>query len=146
MRHGRTMGRRITLTLTTIAVAFVASTFLTAAPVAAAARPVATTTDAYCDVTFTIYSQWSTGYSAGITIRNVSQVPVRWRLALRFVAPVLGFQVWNSTATMTGSVLTIVPNPGYDVIQPGQSVVVGFFTASGNGTTPPQPTVTCAPV
>jgi cellulose binding protein with CBM2 domain len=165
------MRRRITMFLSAVTVALVASTIVGTGPAASAApagaaRPAAApaaampaavpagavqpatspTADAYCRVTFQVFSVWATGYVAGIVVQNVSQVPVRWRLVVTFLTPLLGLQVWNGTATLTGSVLTIVPYPGSDILQPGQSSMVAAFTATGSPATPPQPQVTCTPV
>ncbi|MEJ3745097.1 cellulose binding domain-containing protein [Actinomycetes bacterium KLBMP 9797] len=149
------MDRRIRRTLATVCATIAASAMFaaTATPVAAApvSQPATTTTtttttaDPYCEATLTVLTQWATGYGAGFAVRNISAVPVRWQLVLKFPAPVWSVQAWNATVTQTGTVATIVPSPTTGVLAPGQSAMVGMFYASG--TTPlPQAEVTCTPV
>lgn len=140
------MGRRIRITLAAVCAAVVASTTLAAAPATAtpSTEPATTTADAYCDVTLNVLNQWATGYGAGFTVRNISAVPVRWRLVLKFPGPIWSVQTWNATVTQSGSITTIVPSPPSGVLQPGQSAMVGMFYASR--TTPlPQAEVACTP-
>jgi cellulase/cellobiase CelA1 len=143
-RRIRTTFAAICLTLVSSA-AFAVAASPAGAAVPAAPRPDTATADAYCDVTFTVLAQWSTGYVAGFAVRNISSVPVRWRLVLTFPGPVLSIQVWNATYSQSGSVATIIPVPPSDLLQPGQSIMVGVFVASGSVVILPRPEVTCSP-
>lgn len=137
--------------LAAIGLAVAASAALATAPTPAAAAastvvPNPTTTAVqYCQVTFNVAAQWSTGYILTITITNISSVPVRWRLVLRFSGPTPIVQAWNANYTQSGSVVTAVPIPPYDVLQPGQSVTVGQLIASGGTIVLPAAEVTCTP-
>lgn len=153
------MHSRIGTTLAAVCLAVAASaTLATAAtPAAASANPAVApavilsptaTADPYCRVTFTLVTQWPGGYIVNIVITNISSVPVRWRLVIRFPGsdpnPIV--QVWNASYTQSGLVGTLVPNPPFDVLQPGQSAAVGQLILSGGTVVLPIGEVTCTPV
>ena len=139
--------------MTALAAAFVATAASPAAAAPAGRAPTAVVSDTtdtatrYCDVSITVLTQWSTGYGATFTVRNISTVPVRWQLSVRFPAPIWSLQVWNASATQTGSITSITPYPPGGTLAPGQSTMVGAYYAPGNiNTAPPQAVVTCTPV
>ena len=102
--------------------------------------------NAYCDVTINVMNQWSSGYTVILTVRNISNVPVRWsRLDLKFPGPIFAVQGWNVSYTQFGTQATIVPTTG-GVLNAGQSVTIGMISASGSVITPPQRELTCAPL
>ena len=153
------MHSRIGTTLAAVCLAVAASaTLATAAtPAAASANPAVApavilsptaTADPYCRVTFTLVTQWPGGYIVNIVITNISSVPVRWRLVIRFPGsdpnPIV--QVWNASYTQSGLVGTLVPNPPFDVLQPGQSAAVGQLILTGGTVVLPIGEVTCTPV
>jgi cellulase/cellobiase CelA1 len=141
---------RTKLAASCLAVAATATLATTATPAAAATPadvlPSPTTTTQYCRVSFTLLNQWPGGYEVGIVITNISSVPVRWRLTIRSSGPILLAQVWNGTAAQSGSTVTIVPNPPFDVLNPGQSAMIGELILSGGTVVLPIGDVTCTPV
>lgn len=131
----------------TIAAAPAATAAPALVPVANVAQDTTDTATRYCDSTLTVLTQWSTGYGAAFTVRNISTVPVRWQLTVRFPGPIWSLQLWNATASQTGSVTTIVPAPPTGTLAPGQSTMVGTYYAAGSpNAAPPQAVVTCTPV
>jgi hypothetical protein len=149
------MPGRIRTKLAAVGLAVAASAALavaaTPANPAAAATPAAvpsptTTTIPYCRVSFPVVAQWPTAYVLNIVITNISSVPVRWRLVIRFYGPVLGASVWNASYTQAGSVATVVPYPPSDVMPPGVSVTIGQLILSGGTIVLPTGEVTCTPV
>lgn len=152
--HGRI---RTKLAAACLAVA-ASATLATATTPAAASNPAAAapavilsptaTARPYCRVSFSLVTQWPGGYMVNIVITNISSVPVRWRLVIRFPGsdpnPIV--QVWNATYTQSGLVGTLVPNPPFDVLQPGQSAAVGQLILSGGTVVLPIGEVTCTPV
>lgn len=133
-------------TLATAATPAAASTTPAAAP-AVILSPTATASP-YCRVSFSLVAQWPGGYMVNIVITNISSVPVRWRLVIRFPGsdpnPIV--QVWNATYTQSGLVGTLVPNPPFDVLQPGQSAAVGQLILTGGTVVLPIGEVSCTPV
>ena len=133
-------------TLATAATPAAASTTPAAAP-AVILSPTATASP-YCRVSFSLVAQWPGGYIVNIVITNISSVPVRWRLVIRFPGsdpnPIV--QVWNATYTQSGLTGTLVPNPPFDVLQPGASAAVGQLILTGGTVVLPIGEVTCTPV
>ena len=133
-------------TLATAATPAAASTTPAAAP-AVILSPTATASPS-CRVSFSLVAQWPGGYIVSIVITNISSVPVRWRLVIRFPGsdpnPIV--QVWNANYVQSGSVATIVPIPPSDVLQPGQSVAIGQLILVGGTIVLPIGEVTCTPV
>ena len=133
-------------TLATAATPAAASTTPAAAP-AVILSPTATASP-YCRVSFSLAAQWPGGYIVNIVITNISSVPVRWRLVIRFPGsdpnPIV--QVWNANNTQSGLVGTLVPNPPFDVLQPGASAAVGQLILTGGTVVLPIGEVTCTPV
>lgn len=149
------MHSRIRTKLAAVCLAVAASATLAAAatPAVAATTPAVVlsptaTASPYCQVTFPLAAQWPGGYMVNIVITNVSSVPVRWRLVIRFPGsdpnPIV--QVWNATYTQSGLTGTLVPNPPFDVLQPGQSAAVGQLILTGGTVVLPIGEVTCTPV
>ncbi|TDC42838.1 cellulose binding domain-containing protein [Micromonospora sp. KC213] len=145
------MGRGTRTTISSICAAAVASATLAgvaavpAAAVPAANETAAASVGAYCDVAMHTVAQWSTGYGVLLGVRNISDVPVRWRrLDLSFPGPIWSVQAWNVSYTQHGQQMTFVPSSS-GVLQPGQTVTIGLIYASGSISTPPQPEVTCSP-
>jgi hypothetical protein len=147
------MDRKLKKAISAICATAAASAMLagtTATPAAATTTSTDTTTsapiNAYCDVSTNVVNQWATGYAVVLTIRNISNVPVRWsQISVRFPGPIASVQAWNVTYTQTGPQATIVPALTGGLLAPGQSVTIGMINASGLATTPPQREVVCAP-
>ena len=93
---------------------------------------------AACAVTYTVQSQWNTGFTAQVTIRNTSTAAVNgWTLAWSWPAGQSVTQAWNATVTQSGSAVSAA-NAGYNAaIAPGASVTFGFNGSWSGGNTAP---------
>jgi endoglucanase len=80
-----------------------------------------------CAVAYRVENQWSSGFTAMVTVTNRgSSVVDGWTLAFRFPGSQRLVSAWNGTATQTGAAVT-VRNVGYNGrIAPGASVSFGF--------------------
>ncbi|WP_238013176.1 cellulose binding domain-containing protein [Dactylosporangium sp. AC04546] len=91
-----------------------------------------------CRVTFTISSQWATGFVAGIVLANTGSTPiVDWVLTFTFNGEEHIIQAWNATATQTGRTVTAAAASWNRTILPGSSVSLGFSGAATGTVTPP---------
>lgn len=83
-------------------------------------------------VDFNIYSDWGTGYSAGITIKNIgSKVIEDWSLEFDFDRPI--DDIWNGIIEEVNSIHYVINNASYNQnILPGNSVTIGFNGSFGN--------------
>jgi cellulose 1,4-beta-cellobiosidase len=117
----------------------------------------------YCQVTYTVTSQWSGGFGASITVQNTSSSAwTSWSLAFTF--PASGQSVtqgWNGVFTQSGQNVTVVNesyngnvaanasvNPGFNGAWTSSNPVPTSFTVNGNAcnaATTPTPTPTTAP-
>ncbi|MEV0328334.1 glycoside hydrolase family 3 N-terminal domain-containing protein [Micromonospora echinospora] len=89
-----------------------------------------------CSVSY-VTNDWSTGFTASITIRNTGTVALSgW--TLRFDLPAVGQRVtqgWSATWSQTGTTVTAT-NAGWNgALAPGASVGIGF-TGTHSGTNP----------
>ncbi|MCZ7438158.1 family 43 glycosylhydrolase [Micromonospora sp. WMMC241] len=91
-----------------------------------------------CSVTYTVTSQWSGGFGADVTVKNLGDPVDGWRLTWSFVAGQTVSQIWNGAVTQSGAQVTVA-DAGYNAgIPTGGSAAFGF-----NGTwttTNPVPT------
>ena len=118
----------------------------------------ATHAASYCQVTYTITSQWPGGFGGNITVQNTSgSAWANWNLAFAF--PASGQSVtqgWNGTFAQSGQNVTVVNESWNGTVAANASVTPGFngawttsnpvptgFTVNGNacngsttGTTP----------
>jgi hypothetical protein len=84
-----------------------------------------------CRVTFTVASQWSTGFVAWITITNIGTTTINgWVLTFTFPGDQVITGSWNGTYSQIGRTVTIHSTPWNAVIQPGAAVQTGFQAAS----------------
>jgi cellulase/cellobiase CelA1 len=90
-------------------------------------------TSDHCTFTALMTSQWGTGYAMQVTITAIEPIQ-DWHAVIVFPSAQTLAQIWNATATASGSDLTISPAPWNRQIPAGSSATFGFL-ASG----PPQP-------
>lgn len=140
----RTRTRTRTRTLLALALATV---LLAAGPVAAPAAQAATAgDDALCTVAYDL-NQWSNGFVASVTVTNVSDVPVYWKVTVVLPSGDQVSQWWNVAVTRQGDTYVFEPPPEWwgplPYLPPGQSVSFGFV---GTGIGPLEITVACWPV
>ncbi|WP_328498092.1 endo-1,4-beta-xylanase [Streptomyces sp. NBC_00414] len=91
-----------------------------------------------CAVTYAVQSQWNTGFTAQVTVRNTSTSAVDgWQLAWSWPAGQSVTQAWNATVTQSGSAVT-ASNASYNAaIAPGATVTFGFNGSWSGGNTAP---------
>ncbi|PSM38089.1 endo-1,4-beta-xylanase [Streptomyces dioscori] len=91
-----------------------------------------------CVVTYAVQSQWNTGFTAQVTLRNTSTTAVNgWRLAWTWPAGQSVTQAWNATVTQSGSAVTAA-NASYNAaVPPGAAVTFGFNGSWSGGNTAP---------
>ncbi|MEU7571022.1 MULTISPECIES: pectinesterase family protein [unclassified Micromonospora] len=92
-----------------------------------------------CQVDYRVTAQWSGGFSAAITIRNLGDTLTGWRLGWTFPAGQTVTQAWGFTAGSSGAAVVATNVDWNATIAAGASVEVGFNGAS-TGTTNPSPT------
>jgi hypothetical protein len=78
---------------------------------------------------FTRTAAWETGYSGEFTLRNASAATVPgWTLEFDLGAGTVLTSLWNGSATVSGTHVTVVPPSWGREIPAGGSVSVGFVT------------------
>ena len=93
-----------------------------------------------CSAAYSVTSQWSGGYQAGVTVTAGSSAIKSWTVTLGYPSAPGLQQVWNASASVSGNVLTAT-NVSYNgALSAGGSATFGFL---GSGT-PATPTATCA--
>jgi hypothetical protein len=114
-----------------------------AAPAAAQATTTATTAIPpvqYCEIELISVVEWTTGHAATIRVKNISDVPVTVHATIQIPPPGVIVQVWNATATVSGSTTWLWPY--VPVLTPGREIYVPYIATSRY--VPPQ--VICRPV
>ena len=86
-----------------------------------------------CQATYSITSQWSTGFGASVTIRNLGSAVTSWKAAWTFPGNQQVTQLWNGTVSQSGAAVT-VDNASYNG-SVGTNASVNFgFNGSYSGT------------
>ncbi|KAB8145969.1 hypothetical protein F8S13_02510 [Chloroflexia bacterium SDU3-3] len=87
-----------------------------------------------CQVTYTISSQWGTGFTADVAIKNTGSAALSsWSLAWSFAGNQQISNAWNTALTQTGAGVVANNMPYNASIAPGASTSFGF-QASYSGT------------
>jgi hypothetical protein len=90
-----------------------------------------------CAVTYTITSQWNTGFGANITIVDNAAPINGWTLGFAFSAGQSVTQGWNGTWSQSGANVTVASYSWNAAIATGGSVQIGFNgTWSGSNPVP----------
>ncbi|MFC8848993.1 MULTISPECIES: pectinesterase family protein [unclassified Micromonospora] len=93
-----------------------------------------------CQVTYAVASQWTGGFSANITIKNLGDAINGWRLGWSFTAGQAVTQSWGFTASpASGNV--VATNVDYTASIPTNGTVSVGFNGSWNNSSNPAPTV-----
>lgn len=80
------------------------------------------------NVTIKIDSEWDSGFVVKIYVTNNGNAPVSsWQIKLRMTS--LISSIWGGTYTASGDVVTIVPTGNNTVINPGDTVEIGFVAS-----------------
>ena len=114
-----------------------AALLIASALAAAAAFPAAAA--AGCQATYTISSQWSGGFTANVSIVNLGSPVTAWTAGWTFPGNQQVTQLWNGSATQSGSSVT-VGNLSYNgSVATGASASFGFNGSySGTNAVPSQ--------
>ena len=119
-----------------IAASSAAALALGAGVAAVLAAPANAATPA-CQVTYTISSQWNTGFGANITVVNNGAPVTAWTLGFTFPSGQTVTQGWNGTWSQSGANVTVTNASWNGSVATGGSVQVGFNGGySGTNTNP----------
>jgi len=103
---------------------------------AAALQPAATTVTS-CQVTYTVSSDWGTGFTAAVTIQNTGSAITSWTLGYSYAGNQALSQGWSGTWAQTGKAITVTSASWNGSLATGASAQIGAnFTYSGTNTAP----------
>ena len=104
--------------------------------------PTVTPPPAYCQVSYTVVSQWPGGFSTNIVLTNNGTTPINgWTLQWTFPATQQITQLWNGVVTQSGNSVTVTNQSYNGSIPAGGSVTLGF-NGSWSGSNPNPPSFT----
>jgi hypothetical protein len=89
-----------------------------------------------CQVTYAVSSQWSGGFGANVTIKNLGDAITGWTLKWSFGAGQTVSQAWNATVTQSGSAVTAVNMSYNGALATNGSTAFGFNGAWNNSSNP----------
>ncbi|MEJ3749700.1 cellulose-binding domain-containing protein [Actinomycetes bacterium KLBMP 9797] len=92
-----------------------------------------------CRVTYTVGSQWASGFSANVAITNLGDPLSGWTLRWSFAAGQAVTQAWNAGVTQSGAAVTAV-NASYNGSLATNGSASFGFNGSWNNSTNPVPT------
>ncbi|GGZ57953.1 endo-1,4-beta-xylanase [Streptomyces bluensis] len=95
-----------------------------------------------CTATYSVTSQWNTGFTGQVRIACSGASLSSWRVNWTYGAGQQITQAWNATCTQTGAAVSCTNASWNGNVPSGGSVTFGF-NANGNGSSP-LPTVTLA--
>jgi hypothetical protein len=94
-----------------------------------------------CGATFSVTNSWSGAFQGNVTVRNNGSTPINsWAVSWAFPGGQTLGQVWNGTASTSGSNVT-VRNMSYNGTVPGGGTTTFGFL--GNGSAPGSLSMTC---
>lgn len=105
-----------------------AAAVITAAVAVTAALSTVVTAQAAtgCQVTYTVTSQWAGGFGANVAMNNLGDPVSNWRLTWSFAAGQTITQLWNGTATQSGTQVTVTNATWNGTLDTGSSTTIGF--------------------
>jgi endoglucanase len=107
-----------------------AAALLTASLLAVSAIGTAAATSAQaaaaCTVDYTITNQWNPGFGANVSVTNRGDAVSSWTVEWTFTAGQQVSQLWNGTATQSGSTVTVRSMPWNGSVATGGSASFGF--------------------
>lgn len=111
-----------------------------AAALTAAGLGAVVTTSAHaaagCQVTYTVSSQWSGGFSANVDVTNLGDPVSGWNLTWSFGAGQTVSQLWNGSYTQSGADVTVTNQSYNGAIPTNGSATFGFNGTWNNGGNP----------
>ncbi|MDX3111432.1 cellulose-binding domain-containing protein [Nonomuraea angiospora] len=91
-----------------------------------------------CQVTYTLGSQWTGGFSANVAIKNLGDPLTSWTLRWSFGAAQTVSQAWNAVVTQSGSAVTAA-DVGWNGSLPTNGSASFGFNGTWNNSTNPVP-------
>jgi hypothetical protein len=89
-----------------------------------------------CRVTYTIGSQWPSGFTGNVSITNLGDPLTSWTLTWSFTAGQQVTQGWNGTFTQSGAQVSVA-NAGWNgALGTGASTGLGFNASWNNSANP----------
>jgi hypothetical protein len=92
-----------------------------------------------CRVTYTVTSQWNTGFGATVDVNNLGDPVTGWRLTWSFTAGQTVTQLWNGSVTQSGAQVS-VSNVDWNATIPAGGTTSFGFNGAWNGSSNPLPT------
>jgi pectate lyase len=92
-----------------------------------------------CSVSYSVASQWSSGFSANVSVTNLGDALSSWTVKFSFSAGQQVTQAWNATVTQSGSQVTAVNESYNGSLGTGANTSFGF-NGSWNNSSNPNPT------
>lgn len=89
-----------------------------------------------CSVAYTVSSQWTGGFTAGLAITNLGSPLSSWTLTWEFTAGQQVTQGWNATFSQSGTQVTAVNESYNGTLAAGGSTMIGFNGSWNNAANP----------
>src|SRR5215472_14470898 len=120
-----------------VAAGVVAATAATAAPGHGAAPAVPAAAAPVCQVTYTVNSDWGTGFSIAINITNNGPAISSWTLGYSYTGNQQIAQGWSGTWSQSGENITVTNASWNGSLATGASTQIGAnFSYTGTNTAP----------
>jgi endoglucanase len=131
VRRGRYLARRGRYLACALAVAGLA------AGTAVAVSPGVAQAASACQVSYTVSSDWGTGFTAAVTIQNTGSAITSWTLGYSYAGNQKVSQGWSGTWSQSGEAITVTNASWNGSLGTGASAQIGAnFTYSGTNTAP----------
>ena len=103
---------------------------------AASAQPAATTVGS-CQITYSVTSDWGTGFTAAVTVENTGPAITSWTLAYSYAGNQTVSQGWSGTWTQSGKNVSVASASWNGSLGTNASTQIGAnFTYSGSNVAP----------
>ncbi|WP_436837673.1 cellulose binding domain-containing protein [Micromonospora rifamycinica] len=89
-----------------------------------------------CRVTYTVASQWPSGFSANIDLTNLGDPLTSWRLTWSFTGGQVISQGWNGTVTQSAARVTVTNASWNGSLGTGAGTQLGFGASWNNSSNP----------
>src|SRR5579862_7658763 len=89
-----------------------------------------------CSVSYTVPSQWPSGFTAGLVITNLGSPLSSWTLTWNFTAGQQVTDGWDATFTQSGTQVTAASESYNGTLAAGGSTTIGFNGSWNNAANP----------
>ncbi|MBN1174257.1 MAG: cellulose binding domain-containing protein, partial [Micromonosporaceae bacterium] len=100
-----------------------------------AAVTIANAATAGCSVTYSVGSQWTTGFTANVSVTNLGDAIDGWTVAWDFTAGQTVTQMWNGSFAQSGTKVTVT-NASYNADIASNATAAFGFNGTWNGSNP----------